>query len=137
MDMLSGNKPLVGRTRAKIGRTRLRSLAAVAIGVIAMIALALGYVVGVNEATVRIQVGVASGVDGVITTIEADGWTYSVPDGVMWVDPTGVWHDSGRPACLPSTSAAVMEVAFGSMVAEIEGGSWRPVVWVSCADTDR
>jgi hypothetical protein len=87
--------------------------------------------VGIGRAPVTIHTGEAGSAEGAIS-IEADGWTYSVPlDGVMWVDTLNSWHESGRPDCLPPTGAT-RPVTFGAVDVSVEGVQWRPVVWVSC-----
>jgi hypothetical protein len=70
----------------------------------------------------------AAGDGGSITTSD---WTYGLPtEGVNWVDAEGTFHDGGRPECLaPGTST---EVRFAAVNVEVDGQTWRPVVWISC-----
>ena len=66
-----------------------------------VIAAGAAYFLGTMRSTVSIHTGIASSGD-VATSVEADGWTYSVPwDGVYWVDSINRLHMDGEPACLP------------------------------------
>jgi hypothetical protein len=48
----------------------------------------------------------------------------------MWVDTVGSRHDAGRPDCLaPGVSR---QIQFAAVEVTVDGGTWRPVVWVSC-----
>jgi hypothetical protein len=65
-------------------------------------------------------------------SIETGEWTYGVPfDGVRWVDSDNVWHDEGRPECLPPIDPPAT-VTFAAVEVTIEGSTWRSVVWVDC-----
>jgi hypothetical protein len=70
----------------------------------------------------------ASGDGGSITTAD---WTYNLlTEGITWVDRMGSRHDSGRPECLaPGTST---QVRFAAVEVHVQGGTWRPVVWIAC-----
>ena len=99
--------------------------------VVLAVAVAVGLALGTTHPAVTIHTAVPSSAEGAIS-IEADGWTYSVPlDGVMWWDSTNSRHDSGRPTCLPPTGAT-RPVTFGSVEVTVNGTTWRPVVWVDC-----
>ena len=92
--------------------------------------VAIAFYVGTTRPAVAIHTAVPSSAEGAIS-IDADGWTYSVPlDGAQWVDAAG-WHESGRPSCLPPEGTNVA-VRFGSIEVTVEGTAWRPVVWVDC-----
>lgn len=79
----------------------------------------------------RILTGQAHSAEGAIS-IETGDWTYAVPlDGVSWTDWNGVWHDSGRPECLPPSEQTI-PVTFAAVEVNVEGMTWRPVVWISC-----
>jgi hypothetical protein len=69
-----------------------------------------------------------TGDGGSITTSD---WTYGLPtEGVSWVDRQGSLHDRGRPECLaPGTST---QIRFAAVNVEVDGVTWRPVVWLSC-----
>lgn len=100
--------------------------------VLVVVAAALGaaFLLGTKNG-VSVHTGTASSAEGAIS-IEADGWTYSVPlDGVEWVDSLNAWHDSGRPECLPPTGAT-HPIRFGAVDVTAEQLSWRSVVWVDC-----
>jgi hypothetical protein len=70
----------------------------------------------------------AAGDGGSITTSD---WTYGLPtEGVNWVDAEGTLHGAGRPECLaPGTST---QVRFAAVNVEVDGQTWRSVVWISC-----
>jgi hypothetical protein len=76
------------------------------------------------------HVGVPSSAEGAIS-VEVDGWTYSIPKDVFWVDAQGSLHDGDRPACLPP-EGTTNPVRFASVDVTVEGTSWRQVVWVDC-----
>ena len=62
-----------------------------------------------------------------------DGWDVSVPLDVSWTDAGGVFHQSGRPDCLPPTERGLVgpiQVAWTEV--DVEGTGWRQVVWVGC-----
>lgn len=100
-------------------------------GAILLIALlAAAFYLGSTRPTLAMHTAVPSSAQGAIS-IEADGWTYSVPlDGVEWID-VGGWHESGRPSCLPP-EGTTRAVTFASVQVSAEGSTWRPVVWVDC-----
>ena len=87
---------------------------------------------GASSVSPNIQTGRAdvnaAGDGGSITTSD---WTYGLPTaGVSWVDRQGSLHDGGRPDCLaPGTST---RVRFAAVNVEVNGVTWRPVVWLSC-----
>jgi hypothetical protein len=116
---------MLQRTQQAIGQAGLRG------AIVLLLLLALAFYLGTLGSQVAVHTGVPSSAEGAIS-IEADGWTYSVPlDGVAWIDQGGAWHESGRPACLPP-EGTVEAVRFGAVNASLEGVSWRPVVWVDC-----
>ena len=102
---------------------------------LAGIALAIGASACASEETDPaagiILRGEAHSAEGAIS-IETGDWTYSVPlDGVQWVDVEDIWHDEGRPECLPPMDRPAT-VTFAAVEVTIEGTTWRPVVWVDC-----
>jgi len=84
-----------------------------------------------SSSNVTFHTGVPLSAEGAIS-VEADGWTYSIPLDVMWVDAQGSLHDGDRPACLPAEGATA-PVRFASVDVTVEGTSWRQVVWVACS----
>jgi hypothetical protein len=84
-----------------------------------------------TSSNVTFHTGVPSSAEGAIS-VEADGWTYSIPLDVLWVDAQGTLHDGDRPACLPP-EGATGAVRFASVDVTVEGTSWRQVVWVACS----
>jgi hypothetical protein len=108
-----------------IGRGRL-----VGAGVLVLLVAAAFYL-GTTRPAVSMHTAVPASASGAIS-IEADGWTYSVPlDGVEWIDGHGSWHDSERPSCLPP-GGTTSPVTFASVQVTVEGSTWRPVVLVDC-----
>ena len=63
-------------------------------------------------------------------SVDADGWTYSVPIDVAWVDGARRYHDGGRPDCLDPGESSL--IRFAATEVSVEGTHWRPVVWVAC-----
>ena len=92
--------------------------------------LLVGVVLGVRLAGPQTLHGLAHSAEGAISA-EADGWTYGIPLDVAWTDQTGSWHDRGRPACLPPSSADI-PISFQAVGATAGGVGWRGVVWVDC-----
>jgi len=96
--------------------------------------MAAGILAGCGGGAVRpdIQTGRAdvnaAGNGGSIIT---SSWTYGLPtEGVTWVDRLGIVHESGRPECLaPATST---DVRFAAVEVDVDGSTWRAVVWISC-----
>ena len=84
-----------------------------------------------TSSNVTFHTGVPSSAEGAIS-VEADGWTYSIPLDVFWVDAQGALHDGDRPDCLPPEGAKG-PVRFASVDVTVEGTSWRQVVWVACS----
>ncbi len=104
----------------------------VTIAIVLLVGAVVGsFLVGTTRPAVSIHTAIPSSAEGAIS-IEADGWTYSVPlDGVAWIDSTNTWHDGGRPECLPQAGTA-RPVTFGAVEVTVRGSTWRPVVWVDC-----
>ena len=127
-----GHRPLTGvrlvRDRGAMGeRTRLHLATA---GLVTVL-VATGCSAEQDPGFAEVLTGQAHSADGAIS-IETGEWTYAVPlDGVQWVDAEGVWHDNGRPECLPP-AAQPLPVTFAAVEVTIEGTTWRPVVWVDC-----
>jgi hypothetical protein len=97
-----------------------------------LIVLAILSSCGLATVSPNIQTGRAdvnqAGDGGSITTSD---WTYGLPTtGMTWVDSNGSVHDGGRPECLaPGTST---QVRFAAVDVQIEGSTYRSVVWLSC-----
>jgi hypothetical protein len=73
----------------------------------------------------------SSGEDSI--SVETEGWTYGIPTDVWWQSSDGVWHERGRPACLPPSDDPQGPIRFGAVEATAEDGpSWREVLWVRC-----
>ena len=117
------------RVEAAEGRPQFVRLAVPAVVVSAAIVAA--FLVGSARGGVTMHTAVPSSAEGAIS-IEADGWTYGVPmDGVAWIDTTNVWHEGGRPDCLPPTGTD-RPVTFAAVQVTVKESTWRPVVWVDC-----
>jgi len=115
-----------GTVQATERRGSNAPLRALLLVVVVAAALGAAFLLG-TKSPVSIHTGTASSAAGAIS-IEADGWTYSVPlDGVEWVDSLNAWHDSDRPACLPPTGAT-RPIRFGAVDVTAEQLSWRAVV---------
>jgi hypothetical protein len=101
-------------------------------GRLVLIAVVLiAYYLGTLRPTVSVHTSVPSSAEGAISAT-TDGWSYSIPlDGVVWIDSTGSFHDSDRPACLPASGTDV-PVTFGSLDVSYQGLNWRAVVLVDC-----
>jgi hypothetical protein len=64
--------------------------------------------------------------------VTVDGWSYGIPRDIRWAGVDGVWHDDGRPACLPPVNDIVGPVTFGAVETTLNGTTLRLVTWVSC-----
>jgi hypothetical protein len=84
-----------------------------------------------TSSNITFHTGIPSSAEGAIS-VEADGWTYSIPIDVFWVDAQGTLHDGDRPECLPPEGTN-QAVRFASVDVTAEGTSWRQVVWVACS----
>jgi hypothetical protein len=91
-----------------------------------------GYLVGVGRPTVSIHTGMAHSGATEISVRGEDGWVYDVPLELYWTDSNGIWHENGRPDCLPPTNGVVGPITFAATQVTQGGVSWRPVIWVSC-----
>jgi hypothetical protein len=105
-----------------------RSFAWVIAGVVALaIAFALGGMRnGPSFHVGRADVTAAGG--GSITT---DDWTYGLPSDVAWTGRDGRWRDHGQPDCLPP-GAIVNDLRFAAVEVNVEGTTWRQVLFVDC-----
>ena len=114
------------------GAGRVRSVGCAFLPVLVVVVVIIGaFLFGTTRPAVSIHTAVPSSAEGAIS-IEADGWTYGVPlDGVEWIDAGNVWHDGGRPTCLPP-AGTTRPVTFGAVEVTVQGSTWRPVVWVDC-----
>ncbi len=109
----------------------------VALGVLAAVALAGalgGYLVGTSRSGISIYTGKAHSTTLQISLIGEDGWVYDVPLDVHWTDAGGTWHEGDRPKCLPPDGDLPAPVTFAATQVTVNGMTWRPVVWVSCAN---
>ena len=68
-----------------------------------------------------------------------DGWDVSVPLDVAWTDAGGVFHEDGRPDCLPPTGRGSKRPVRVPWTAVDAGGGveWRQVVWVGAETSPR
>lgn len=63
----------------------------------------------------------------------SDGWDVSVPLDVTWTDASGVFHEDGRPECLPPTGRGLEgPVRVSWTEVEADGRGWRQVLSVAC-----
>jgi len=93
----------------------------------------IGFLVGVNRSSVTIRSCKAYAAPTQATATCDDGWAYAIPvANVKWRDAIGVWHEGGRPDCLPLGPQEVNALTFATVDVRVEGVGWRPVVWVSC-----
>jgi hypothetical protein len=117
---------------AEARRTRLLSRSTVAV-VAALVVAAVAFLVGQRSPTMAAaEVGCLSA-EGVISCTLPDGWDIEVPRDVGWTDVRGRRHQNGRPQCLPPTGIGLEEpVRLHWLPVEVDGSSWRQVVWVTC-----
>lgn len=114
------------------GPGRLPVVAAVLLLVVVAL---LAYWAGRSQSrVVEAEVGCLSAV-GTISCELPDGWTVGVPKDVGWTDIRGASHEDGRPACLPPSGRGLEgPVRLSWVPAEVDGRSWRQVVWVTCLE---
>ena len=100
--------------------------------ILVVLAVIAAYHAGSLRSAVGYHTAVPSSAEGAVS-IETDGWTYGLaaPDGVAWTDSLGSLHEGGRTDCLPA-SGTTEPVRFAAVEVTIEGGTWRPIVWVDC-----
>lgn len=99
--------------------------------VVALVSGAAGCLVG-NRTVVSVHTGSPMAGEHTIS-VEADGWTYAIPEDLFWRDAQGSWHDRGRPDCIPPMAEDIAPVTFGAVdVTAPTGPGWRQVVWVTC-----
>lgn len=99
----------------------------------AIVAGSVGYAMGTNAGHVAVHRNVLAQAGDDEVSAEAGGWWYSIPLDIRWQDAAGMWHERGRPSCLPNRTQ--VPVTFGSVETDLPGPgelSFRPVVWVSC-----
>lgn len=98
---------------------------------VVVVALAIGFFVGVWRSGVTIETGRADSTAGGGGSITTDDWTYGFSADIAWRDVTDSWHEGGTPDCLlPGTSQDVLRFAW--LEVTVEGATWRPVVWIDC-----
>ncbi|HSF27259.1 MAG TPA: hypothetical protein VLC50_07050 [Actinomycetes bacterium] len=94
--------------------------------------LAGAYLWGARHPQVSVHEGMALSMEAGIS-VEADGRLYAIPVDVRWQDERGLWHDHGRPECLPPVGIGELgPVRFGTVTVATEPGRWTQTVWVSC-----
>lgn len=107
--------------------SRLSGLTFVLVGV----ALVAGYLIGAWRSGASIHTGqtyVAGDGSGSSTT---DDWTYGFAADIDWLSRDGSKRDGDQRECLPP-GASVDNLRFAAVEVTVEGGAWRPVVWVDC-----
>lgn len=97
---------------------------------IAVVLLGTGYLIGTLRAGAMMHTGVAYAAETQIS-VTADDWTYDIPLAVPWTDAHGTLHFGDRPSCLPASLQNV-SVKFAAVEVNINGTTYRQVVWVSC-----
>lgn len=106
-------------------------LIAVAAGVLGV---TVWYGVVGSQPDVRLESNVEClSAEGTVGCVLDDGWNVSVPLDVSWVGRDGSFRSQGRPECLPPTGRGLegpVELAW--VPVEVDGMSWRQVVWVRC-----
>jgi hypothetical protein len=106
---------------------------AVAIGL--LLVLVVGVVAfrsGSSSRVVTEEVGCLSAEEVIGCTLN-DGWDVSVPLDNSWTDAQGVFHEDGRPDCLPPTGRGLegpVRISWTEM--KVDGTGWRQVLHVVC-----
>jgi hypothetical protein len=114
-------------------RTLVASQPLMVIGVVLVVAIAIGLVAGSWRFGPSIHAGMAHSAEGAIS-VESDGWFYGIPMDIAWTDQQNSFHERGRPACLPP-SADLIPIRFSAVEVSAEAVQWRQVVWVDCRAT--
>ena len=99
--------------------------------ILVILAVVVAYYAGSLRPAVRYHTAVPYSAPGAVS-FQADGSTFglSAPDGVPWMDATGL-HLGSRPECLPPDGTTA-PVRFATVDVTIEGATWSPIVWVDC-----
>lgn len=117
-----------GRTDSRPTR---RQLAVIVVVLVALLAVAGGWIAGERTAN-RLHVLTANVYVGDHQAgVCLHGWCYGISDVVSWVDAGGSLHEDGWPSCLQL--GTYERIRFGEI--EVSGPtdeSWRQVVWVDC-----
>jgi len=96
------------------------------------LALVVGFLVGTWRTGATVQTGRADLQEGGGGSISTDDWTYGFDPGVTWVDSQNTWHHGDDlPECLAATRS-VEGLRFAAIEVNVEGSTWRPVVWIDC-----
>ena len=96
------------------------------------LALVVGFLVGTWRAGATVQTGRADLQEDGGGSISTDDWTYGFNPGVTWVDSQNTWHHGDEsPECL-GAARSVEAIRFAAVEVNVEGSTWRPVVWIDC-----
>jgi len=123
----------MSQLKPHIAPERTRWAVPLAVLVLAVVVF-VGYMAGRSERVVTEEVGCLSA-QRVIGCTLSDGWDISVPLDVAWTDVSGMFHESGRPDCLPPTGRGLEgPVRISWTEVEVDGMGWRQVLQVACMD---
>lgn len=112
---------------------RTRWAVPLAVLLLAVVAF-LGYTAGSSSRVVTEEVDCLSAQEAIGCTLN-DGWDVSVPLDLAWRDASGIFHESGRPDCLPPTGRGLEgPVRISWTEVEVDGTGWRQVLQVACLD---
>ena len=104
-----------------------------ALGLVIVLAVAIGFAVGKWRFGPAIHTGMAYSAEGAIS-VEFDDWSYGIPMDIAWTDRQNAFHERGRPDCLPP-SVDLIPIRFSAVEVSAQGVEWRQVVWVDCRAT--
>lgn len=99
---------------------------------VALVLVAVGYVLGHGASGVDWRVGSAHVGSG-MATIDGGEWQYGLSRSVAWIDSAGSQHEDGWPECLDvPVGTTVHGVRFATVDVDADGQGWREVVLVDC-----
>jgi hypothetical protein len=118
-------------------RRRLQRPLALPVGIAALavvMSVVAGYLAGAHQSDMHLATVACLSATGAISCgpVESPGDAeYGVPLDVAWTQD-GVFHEGGRPECLPPTGRGTVTVRVTWTEVDVDGTRWKQVVGVHC-----